>query len=142
MPTDRRPLHRAHRGRLNHAQQMWLRYGWDERWDDAFNSEEEYRDAWLRNRARMLAGCAPGRRPIAWWVVESGGEYPGYDKERVALFEADLLDPAERDELLGCWRRSFERGERSDIPDSLWAEWEEQRRDEETAEQPVPAPAA
>jgi hypothetical protein len=59
------------------------------------------------------------------------------------MFERKLLGAEERDQLLRCWREDFERGFRwSDVPAELWAEWEAQRRNEETAEQPASTPAA
>ena len=109
MPTERKPLHRAHRGRLSHAQEMTLHYGPDARWD-AFHSETEYRDAWIRNRDRMLALCRHGRRPAAWWRFEAGDlRYPGYEREQSTLYEAGLLGEDERTGLLTFWRKEFER---------------------------------
>jgi hypothetical protein len=99
MPTNRHPIRHPRRGRLNHAQEMTLRYGPEPRWD-AFRSEEEHRDAWLRNRDHMLAGYRHGRRPQGWWRFETSLKYPGYDHERSTLFDADLLAPEERAELV------------------------------------------
>ena len=109
MPTERKPLHRAHRGRLTHGQDMMLQYGYDERWADAFDSEEEHRDAWIRNRDRLLAWYRHGRRPAAWWQFEAPFRYPGYDRERAVLFEAGLLSEGEARELQDWWRSEFER---------------------------------
>ena len=110
---------------LTHAQRMWLLYGFDERWRDAFRDEAAYRDAWARHRDELLRECGPCRRPIAWWVIESGHKYPGFDNER------------EREELIRSWQEAFARGWRSDVPSELWAEWESQRRDETAAEHPA-----
>jgi hypothetical protein len=119
---------------------MWLKYGWDERWADAFISEADYADAWRLHRDSLLQGHAPGRRPIGWWVNEGPCRYPGYDEERQFMYTHDLLEPAERAALLADWREAFERGWRwADVPPKLWAEWEAQRRTKEAAE---PPPAA
>jgi hypothetical protein len=106
MATNRHPIHHLQRGRLNHAQEMTLQYGPDPRWD-AFRSEEEFRDAWIRNRDRLLAWYRHGRRPMAWWRFESPIPYPGYDRERSALFEAGLLGEEEREQLVVHWRAHF-----------------------------------
>jgi hypothetical protein len=91
--------------------------------------------AWAHHREELLRGHAPGRRPIAWWVNEGPCRYPGYDEERRFLYQAGLLESAEREELIRSWRQDFEHGHRwSDVPPSLWAEW-----DEETAEHPPAA---
>jgi hypothetical protein len=131
------------RGQLTHAQSMFLKYGFDENWADAFRDEADYRAAWEQHREHIMAGYRHGRRPIAWWVIEGPCRYVGYDEERRFLFEHDLLGEEERASLLATWRDAFECGHRwSDVPPSLWAEWEAPRRDEETAEQPEPSPAA
>jgi hypothetical protein len=106
MATNRHPIQHPHRGRLNHAQQMTLQYGPDPRWD-AFHSEEEHRDAWVRNRDRILAGYRHGRRPMAWWRFEAPFQYPGYDKEQSTLYEAELLGEEEREQLVARWRAHF-----------------------------------
>ena len=51
---------------------MVLQYGADARWADAFRDEDEHRDAWIRNRDRLLAWCRHGHRPAAWWQFEAG----------------------------------------------------------------------
>ena len=62
MATNRHPIRHSHRGRLNHPQEMVLRYGEDPRWD-AFATEDEHRDAWIRNRDRLWpAAVVTGRR--------------------------------------------------------------------------------
>lgn len=43
--------------------------------------------------------CGPGRRPIAWWVCEGRSRYPGFDREKLALYEAGLLREDEIREL-------------------------------------------
>ena len=109
MPTNRHPIRHPHRGRLNHEQEMVLQYGAGERWADAFCDEDEHRDAWIRNRDRLLAWYRHARRPQAWWHFEAPFPYPGYDAEQRALYRAELLGPEERAELLAFWRREYER---------------------------------
>ena len=114
MATNRHPIRHSHRGRLNHPQEMVLRYGEDPRWD-AFHSEEEHRDAWLRNRDRFLAQYRYGRRPQAWWQFEAPIPYPGYDCEQSTLYTAGLLTAEELAELEGFWRKEFERAQQPDF---------------------------
>lgn len=126
---NRPPIRHPRRGRLTHGQQMFLLYGFDEKWADAFRDVAHYEETWELHREHILAGYRHGRRPNAWWKVELGHKYPGYDNERVFLYEHDLLDAAEREELICSWREAFARGWRSDVPSELWAEWETQRPD-------------
>jgi hypothetical protein len=153
MPTNRTPIRHPHRGRLSHEQEMVLQYGAEERWAEAFATEEEYRDAWIRNRDRLLAGYRNGRRPMAWWTLESPIAFPGYEQQQSVLYEANLLEPEERAALVEWWRAQFERawaphffycegpgrileGEPArkahlrwaDIPRELVREWTTQRR--------------
>jgi hypothetical protein len=157
MPTNRKTLHRAHRGRLSHVADCVLRYGREDRWADAFESEEEHRAAWERVRDNFLSQYRHGHRPAAWWGFDSPIPYPagGYDRERSTLYEAGLLDEEERAWLLADWRREFARAQSADfffcdgpqsffhgatarrkhyrwadIPDTLVREWtaEHQRR--------------
>jgi hypothetical protein len=111
--------------KLTHSQWMVLLYGYDERWADAFESQAHYEKTWALHREELLADRTPGRKPLAWWHIEARLPYPGLDKERQYLYERKLLSKAERAALLADWRHAFERGWRwSDVPDSLWAEWE------------------
>ena len=70
MATNRTPIRHLRRGRLTHEQDMVLQYGADDRWADAFRDEDEHRDAWIRNRDRLLAWYQHGHRPAAWWQFE------------------------------------------------------------------------
>ena len=116
MPTNRTPIRHPHRGRLSHEQEMVLQYGAEERWAEAFATEDEYRDAWIRNRDRFLAWYCHGRRPAAWWQFEAGDlRYPGYDREQSTLYRAGLLGEEERAELLGFWREEFEKASAPDF---------------------------
>ena len=153
MPTNRTPIRHPHRGRLSHEQEMVLQYGAKERWAEAFATEEEYRDAWIRNRDRLLAGYRNGRRPAAWWTLESPIPFPGYERQQSVLYEAGLLTEPERAALVDWWREQFERGwgphfffcdgpgrffegavgrrkhyDWADIPHELVREWTAQRR--------------
>jgi hypothetical protein len=110
MATNRHPIRHPHRGQLNHAQLMVLRYGPDPRWANAFHSEEHFRAAWERHRDRILAGYRRGRRPQGWWRFEAPFPYPGYAKEPVALLAAGVLTEQESAELIAFWREQFERG--------------------------------
>jgi hypothetical protein len=152
MPTNRRYVRHARRGRLNHAEEMTLIYGPDPRWD-AFDTDEEARTAWAQHRDRLLAGYRHGRRPMAWWTLESPVAFPGYEHQQATLFEANLLEPEERAELERWWHEQFERAQAvdfwftvrpgviltgeparkahyrwADIPASLRKEWTAQRK--------------
>jgi hypothetical protein len=140
MANRRRAIRHPHRGRLTHAQQMVFRFGYDEKWDAAFVDQADYEATWALHRDRILSNYRHGRRPQAWWILEAPFAYPGYDEERQTLFAAGLLEPAEREEVVGEWRQDFESGHRwTDVPSSLWGEWEAQRRAAPAAEQPVSA---
>ena len=141
MANRRRAIRHPHRGRLSHGQRMVFLYGYDPKWDDAFVDQADYEETWALHREHIMANYRHGRRPAAWWMLEAPFKYPGYDEERQALFAAGLLEPAEREELVREWRQDFESGHRwSDVPSSLWDEWEAQRRAAPVAaEQPAPA---
>jgi hypothetical protein len=122
--------------------------------DDGFASEEAAREAWFRHRAHFMAHFAGhGKRPMGWWWFESPVPFPGYFKQRSTLYEHNLLDVAERAELLAYWRQQFERAgqphffvcegpgeffegaiarrkhyEWADIPASLVEQWTQERR--------------
>jgi hypothetical protein len=79
----------------------------------AFASDDERRAAWIRDRDRLLAmfSSGPGRRPQAWWRYDAptaGVRWPGLDRERSTLYQAGLLDEAEKAELEADWRREFD----------------------------------
>jgi hypothetical protein len=74
-----------------------------------FNSREELKQTWELARAWMLRVFGrSGRRPAAWWEFDSPVPYPGHDRETAVLYEANLLDAEERDQLEHGWRREFE----------------------------------
>jgi hypothetical protein len=71
----------------------------------------EHRDAWVRNRDRLLPGYRHGRRPAAWWRFESPIKYPGYDREQSTLYAAGLLTEEESAELVGWWSEQYTRAQ-------------------------------
>ena len=67
---------------------------------------------WQRHRDRLMGLFGShGRRPLAWWRYDSPIPYPGYDREQSTLYEAGLIEAAERDELVAEWRSEFERAQ-------------------------------
>jgi hypothetical protein len=96
--VNRTPIRALRRGRLTHAQWMWLLYGWDEKWADAFRDKTDYEECWAHHREELLASYRNSRRrPVAWWICESPlGKYPGFDEEERALVRLGLLEPEER----------------------------------------------
>ena len=153
MPTDRKPLHRAHRSRLDAEQEMELWLGPSHR-GSAFGSESERVAAWLKHRDRLMTAWAKhGKRPDGWWRYESPVPRPRFGTEQSTLYEMELLAPEERAELETRWREQFERAwdtnffhcegpgrffhgaparkrhyKWADIPASLLAEWSAARR--------------
>jgi hypothetical protein len=111
MPTDRKPLHRAHRSRLDAEQEMELWLGPSHR-GSAFASEADRQWAWTRHRDRLMELFARnGKRPWGWWAFETELRYPGHGREQAALYEAGLLTEVEVAELVAQWRRDFERAQ-------------------------------
>jgi hypothetical protein len=107
MATNRTPLQRTGRRRLNHEQELSLSYG-DLPGRPGFASDEERRESWFYHRDRLLQHCTCGRRPMAWWRYEVGDlRYPGYDGERSTLYQAGLLGEDERRELMAWWREQY-----------------------------------
>jgi hypothetical protein len=78
-----------------------------------FSTEEELHDSWVRGRDLMMKEWAKnGHRPLAWWALEAsdlGLKYPGYERERSYLYNNDALFEDERDELIGFWKKEFNR---------------------------------
>jgi hypothetical protein len=115
MATNRHPIRHPRRSELTHAQDMVLQYGASDRWADAFRDESEHRDAWIRNRDRLLAWYRHARRPQAWWQFEAPIPDPGYEREQSALYAAGLLGEDERAELVAWWREQFEKAQAPDF---------------------------
>jgi hypothetical protein len=127
MSTNRKLIRRLPRYELTAEveEELWL--GPSHR-GSVFRTREELELAWRTHGERVMARHTQlGRRVMGWWEF-SEFQYPGRDEERRFLYERKLLDRDERIELVARWRESFTRGERSDIPDSLWAKWEAERR--------------
>jgi hypothetical protein len=149
MPTP--PPDRSRRS-LDHWQHQFLLYGPADLWNDAFADEQEVREAWQYHRARILSSYRGGRRPWAWWALESGRPHPG-DREASTLYAMKVLSDEEHDELVAWWREQFERAQApdfwfclgpgrslegtparraqyrwADIPKSLLAQWTKERR--------------
>ena len=108
MTTNRIPIARERRGRLTADQEQAL---WLGPLSGAFESEDDCRVAWERHRASMLHMFGQdGRRPVAWWRFDApeGLEFD-YDTERSCLYEHNLLEPNEREELVAYWRSEFDK---------------------------------
>lgn len=113
MPTSRRYIRAPHRARLSGAQEMHLWLGAGPRDEPApFPSDEARRAAWLLHgpRLRGVLPMASGRRAQAWWDYEAPIAWPGYDRERGALYAAGLLGVEEKAALEAEWHHDFERG--------------------------------
>ena len=110
MPTRREPLRRRLRGELNSDQEMALWLGCGCHGSFPFEDEAEAEELWTRHKARLMeAHARNGHRPMAWWWFDApeGLEFD-YDTERSVLYEADLLDKQEREQLLVEWRSAFD----------------------------------
>jgi hypothetical protein len=84
---------------------LWL--GPSSNFPPAFDSDEQRRELWFRNREWLMEQRGShGRRPLAWWR---------YDRERSTLYEAGLLAEEERAELLAYWRHEFNRAHGRDF---------------------------
>src|SRR5262245_7613604 len=116
MPTNRLPLRRPRRGLLSGDQELALWLGASSNRPPPFESEDEARELWHRHRDRLMAYFSShGRRPMAWWWFEGPFPYPGFEHETVALLEAGLLSEDEKTEIVGRWRRDFERAQAPDF---------------------------
>jgi hypothetical protein len=76
---------------------------------DAFADDEERREAWEVHRDYFMSHCRYGYRPGAWWDYEAPIARPA-DRNYgpAALWEANLLDPHEREACERSWRAHFE----------------------------------
>lgn len=109
-----------------------------------FSSTEELRAAWARGRAVVMRlWGSGGRRPQAWWHLDSEAEglrYPGYFRERSFLYATNMLTSEERILLEREWRAAFDaaRGmgarerrehlEHHDVPAELIERWNQKRQ--------------
>jgi hypothetical protein len=111
MPTNRVPLRRQRR-RLSpdELQSLLIGDGWQDK-PPAFASDQARREAWQQARP-LFMGRPCGQRPDAWWCYESPIPRPeDRDYERAALYEAQLLSPAEVKQALEWWRDCFEQAQ-------------------------------
>jgi hypothetical protein len=116
MPTNRVPLRRRKRGQITSDQELCLWLGASSNQPAPFESAEEAKELWFRHRDRLMTlFSGHGRRPMAWWWFEAPLPYPGFDNETVALLEAGLLSEDEKAEIVGRWRREFERAQAPDL---------------------------
>lgn len=93
---------------ITRLQEMELWLGASHR-GSLFASEEERRKQWVRHRDRLMGYWGNnGRRPQAWWRFEAPFSYPGFNRERSALWEAGLLGENERLDLEAGWRKAFD----------------------------------
>jgi hypothetical protein len=86
-----------------------------------FASDDERRAAWFKHRDRLIGTLpsTPGRRPMAFWQYDApdlGLRWPGYEHEQEALYEAGLLQGAEREALEAEWRGTKRPRRRTEIP--------------------------
>jgi hypothetical protein len=89
-------------------QEAELAWGVSHRFGPLFSSDDEAREAWILNRPRLMSLFAfGGRRPLGWWKFEAPFAYPGFNREKSALWEANLLGAAERRALEASWREEF-----------------------------------
>jgi hypothetical protein len=112
MPTERLPTHRPRRGRLHPDAdlELWLGLAGPNQ-VSAFASDEERRELWFRHRGRFIRQmpAAAGRRAWAWWQYEASIPWPGWERERSALWRAGALTEDEKVELEAAWRHHFDR---------------------------------
>lgn len=109
MPVKRRT--KKARARDLTMSQFWsLSVGECDREPPAFESEAARREAWEVHRERLMAHRHAGTRPDGWWCYESPIPYPGYERERSALYEAGLLSAEEVAEVTAWWREQYDRG--------------------------------
>jgi hypothetical protein len=106
VPTDRKPLHRAHRSRLDGDAEMELHLGPGHR-GSVFENEAQRQWAWTQHRDRLMQQYARGgKRPWAWWRYEAQVPHPG-DRQASTLYEMGQLGDEERHELEHWWREQY-----------------------------------
>src|SRR5262249_24816632 len=85
--------------------ELWLDPG---RSGSTFAGDATRRRAWKENRDRLMKLFANGgRRPQAWWAFEAKFKFPGFNREKSALWESGLLGAAEARELEQDWYDEF-----------------------------------
>jgi hypothetical protein len=89
-------------------QEAQLAWGTSHRFGPLFSNDEQAREAWFLNRERLMRLFAfGGRRPLAWWKFEAKIPWPGFNRERSTLWEANLLGATERRQLEHDWHSEF-----------------------------------
>jgi hypothetical protein len=105
--TPKKPKPERGKNSITRLQEMELWLGSHR--GSLFASEEERRRLWFENRDRLMGYWGNnGRRPQAWWRFEAPFKYPGFNRERSALWEANLLGTSEARTLEERWRSAFE----------------------------------
>jgi hypothetical protein len=105
--TPKKPKPERGNNSITRLQEMELWLGISHR-GSLFASDEERRRQWVRHRDRLMQLFANnGRRPQAWWKYEAPFKYPGFDRERSVLWEANLLGAAEARDLEEHWQKAF-----------------------------------
>ena len=104
----RRHRFQAIDGSLSSSQMMELWLGPNPT-GSLFNSREELEAAWTAHRDELMARHGShGRRPMIWWELAAGDlRYPGYDRERSALWRAGHLEHDEKLEVERSWKLAF-----------------------------------
>jgi hypothetical protein len=101
--TPKKPKPERGNNSITLLQEMELWLGTSHR-GSLFASEEERRSAWFDNRDRLMGYWGNnGRRPQAWWKFEAPFKYPGFNRERSALWSAGLLGENECRDLEDGW---------------------------------------
>jgi hypothetical protein len=101
--SGRQPKLPADESNINRIQEMRL-------WLGPLAGDEEERRLWFEHRIRLLEWFGGnGRRPQAWWRYEAPFKYPGFNREKSALWEAGLLGEEEVARLEQEWREEFVR---------------------------------
>jgi len=89
-------------------QEAELAWGTSHHLGSTLPTDEQAREAWALNRERLMSLFAHGgRRPQGWWKFEAPFKFPGFNRERSALWEAGLLGAAEARALERDWREEF-----------------------------------
>jgi hypothetical protein len=84
--TPKKPKLERDNNSITRLQEMELWLGRSHR-GSLFASEEERRSAWFEHRDRLMGYWGNnGRRPQAWWKFEAPFKYPGFNRERSALW--------------------------------------------------------
>ena len=95
------------------------------------------RERWQKHRARMMAACHEGRRPIEWWLYELGRWPP--ENQTQTLYTMGVLRAEEIAKLMKFWRIAYEDTNKRtpeqrqkyldfhSVPHELVAQWDAER---------------